>query len=98
MTSLAALSRPGKGSRSAGGDARLVGPVCGGGGNGSDWGRGRSSRPTLIMIGNVLQLFRILITPTGRMQQIYLAPCPKSVRAGLAALTVLAAVGCRERP
>ena len=49
------------------------------------------------MIGNVLELFRILITPTGQMQQIYAARLPKSVRAGLAGLTLVAA-GCRERP
>src|SRR5215208_6200876 len=74
---------------------------CGDVGTGSKWGPGRSSRPTLIMNGNVLELLGILITPTGRMQQIYPARLPKSPRAGVAALALglaVVALGCRERP
>lgn len=54
------------------------------------------------MIGNVLELLRILIIPTGRMQQIYPPRLPKSTRVGLAALSLgfalISAAGCRERP
>lgn len=53
------------------------------------------------MIGNVLELSRIVATATARMQHIYRPRLPNSVRAGLPALAVaaaLAAAGCLERP
>jgi ABC-type glycerol-3-phosphate transport system substrate-binding protein len=53
------------------------------------------------MIGNVLELLRIVTTATARMQQIYRTRFPKSVRGGLPIVTLavaLASVGCLERP
>jgi len=54
------------------------------------------------MIGNVLELWRIVATATGKMQQIYRPGLPKFVRAGwpaiFAAIAAFAPVGCLERP